>query len=142
VYLPVMERAPALTPVAPGMPAARGCTILLVEDEAPLRALARRMLERRGHVVLEATDSRHALELAREHQGIDLLLTDVVMPGMNGRELSELVTAERPSIRTIFMSGYTDDVIVRRGALSPRLVLLHKPFTAEELAEAVARVMS
>jgi hypothetical protein len=63
------------------------------------------------------------------------------MPGMNGRELSDLVVAQRPAVRTVFMSGYTDDVIVRRGAMSPRLVLVHKPFTADELLSAVAGVL-
>ncbi|HYD55101.1 MAG TPA: PAS domain S-box protein [Gemmatimonadaceae bacterium] len=143
VYLPATEADAAATEGSGGVsPATRRGTILLVEDEAPLRALARRMLEREGHTVLEASGARHALTLAAEREDVDLLLTDVVMPEMNGRELSELVAKQRPRVRTVYMSGYTDDVIVRRGELSPRLVVVHKPFTAEDLLGAVRRALS
>jgi len=137
VHLPATTHTPMESVPAQGAAAGVSGTILLVEDEAPLRVLARRMLEQRGYTVLEARDTRHALALATAHEEIDVLLTDVMMPEMNGRELSELVTELRPRVRTIYMSGYTDDVILHRGALSPRLVLVHKPFSAEELASAV-----
>jgi PAS domain S-box-containing protein len=128
-----------------GAPAAGGATgtILLVEDEAPVRALARRILSRAGYTVLEATDGADALRIARAHPGaIDLVLTDVVMPGMSGRELVEALRRERPIVAVLYMSGYTDDVIVRRSALNPRMVFVQKPFTAAELELAVRERMA
>src|SRR6266540_5639138 len=93
-------------------------TILLVEDEAPVRAVTRQLLERNGYTVLEASDGPAALALvdgAAVSRHIDLLLTDVIMPGMSGRELADKLKARRPNLGVLFMSGYTDDAVVRHG---------------------------
>jgi PAS domain S-box-containing protein len=131
---------------APAVPLARGTeTILLVEDEAALRSVARRMLERQGYTVLEAGSGREADRVAAgaERLGtrVDLLLTDVVMPDESGRALAECLAARRPGLRVLFMSGYTDDEILRRGLMKPGAEFLEKPFTVERLAEAVRRVL-
>jgi len=113
---------------------ARG-TVLLVEDEGSLRELAAEMLEMMGYSVLAAGGGAEALALAGQHRGrIDLLLTDVVMPGMTGRELAERLEVVRPETRVMFMSGYTDDALGRRGLLSAGTLLLQKPFTLSKLA--------
>ena len=113
-------------------------TVLVVEDETGVRRLARRILERSGYSVIEARDGRHALEFAAAHAGrIDLLLTDMVMPEMNGRVLAERLCAVRSDLRVLYMSGYTDDEIVRRGLLDSGTRFLEKPFTADGLASAV-----
>jgi two-component system, cell cycle sensor histidine kinase and response regulator CckA len=137
----LLPRADAPTPepsVAPA-PAPRGTeTILLVEDEVAVRAVIRRMLESLGYTVREAVDGRDALRLAAEHTGhIDLLLTDVVMPELNGRALAEQLADRWPHLRVLFMSGYTDDEILRRGLMQSGSSFLEKPFTRERVAGAV-----
>src|SRR5205085_2780259 len=110
VYLPALAAVDAVDGDAPGVARVRGGreTILLVEDEAALRRLARRALEGLGYAVLEARDAAQALSIVKAHDGtIDLLLTDVVMPGTNGAMLADLVRAIRP-MKVLFMSGYTD----------------------------------
>jgi two-component system, cell cycle sensor histidine kinase and response regulator CckA len=117
-------------------------SILLVEDEPSVRALARRMLERHGYTVVEAEDGASALEIARERDGtLDLVVTDLVMPRLSGRELAERLRAEHPGLRYLFMSGYTDDDIVRRGLSRPGMAFLSKPFTMAELLQAVRKVL-
>jgi two-component system cell cycle sensor histidine kinase/response regulator CckA len=117
-------------------------TILLVEDEASLRELVRECLEASGYNVLEACHGMAALEVGERHPGrIDLLLTDVVMPGMSGRELAERLRGARPEIRTVYMSGYTDDAVVLHGILAEDMAFLQKPFTAAELARRVREVL-
>lgn len=117
-------------------------TILLVEDEEPLRALALRVLQRHGYRVLQAHNGNDALRIASEFDGpIDLVVTDVVMPGMGGRDLAERLAKLRPRSRLIYMSGYTDDEIIRRGLLNPTLALLAKPFSPNELVQTVRRVL-
>jgi PAS domain S-box-containing protein len=117
-------------------------TLLVVEDEPGILRMAVRMLERRGYVVRSATDPREALRLAREHDGpIHLLLTDVVMPEMNGRELSREVRRAHPDIKVLFTSGYTADVIAHHGALEGGASLVPKPFTADDLAAKVRQVL-
>jgi PAS domain S-box-containing protein len=109
--------------------------ILLVEDERGVRELARQYLEMTGYSVIEAEDGYRALELAATHTGpIQLLLTDVVMPGMSGRELAERMAQIRPGIKVLYMSGYTDQAVVRHGVLQSDAVLLQKPFTLATLA--------
>ena len=109
-------------------------TVLLVEDEEVVRNLARRILRDGGYRVIEAGSGEEALHLAGEHAGrIDLLLTDVVMPGMNGRELADRLVEIRPGTRVVFMSGYTEDVILQRGVSGER-AFLAKPFTPPMLA--------
>jgi two-component system, cell cycle sensor histidine kinase and response regulator CckA len=117
-------------------------TILLVEDEAVIRRLAAEMLERQGYTVLTAADPQTALEIAAAEPEIDLLLTDVVMPQMNGSELARRLVAERPSLRVLFTSGYPADAIAGRGLLDDEATLLCKPFSSAELVVAVRDVLS
>ena len=117
-------------------------TVLLVEDEEGVRALASRILERHGYTVLEARNGRDALSIASRHTGpIDLLLTDVVMPEMGGKRLAEALTLRDPSLRVLFISGYTDGDISRRGELNPDTAFLQKPFTARSLLTRVREVL-
>jgi two-component system cell cycle sensor histidine kinase/response regulator CckA len=116
-------------------------TILLVEDEVAVRNLARSMLERCGYTVLTASCGDDAIEMHESYQGaIDLLLTDVVMPGISGRILAERLTARQANLRVLFMTGYTDDAVVQHGVLEGGVALLPKPFTREALSEAVRAV--
>jgi two-component system cell cycle sensor histidine kinase/response regulator CckA len=116
--------------------------ILLAEDEDSVRAVAKESLERRGYRVLAAADGPAALRVAREFSGaIDLLLTDVVMPGMNGRELAELLLQERPGTRVLFASGYTDDAVLLHGVRTDELSFMQKPFTPLTLAQRVREVL-
>jgi PAS domain S-box-containing protein len=113
-------------------------TVLVVEDEASVRTLAIRVLSRQGYNVLEARSPSEALTIADEYAGsIDLLLTDVVMPGMNGRDLAERLVKVRPETRVVFMSGYTDDDIIRRGVLDLTAAFVQKPFTVDSLSRAI-----
>ena len=113
-------------------------TILVVEDEESLRSLARTCLESNGYSVLDAPDPAAALELARNHPGrIHLLLTDVVMPGIGGRELARRLVVLQPEAKVVFMSGYTDDLVDEHGILDRDMVLLEKPFTLHALLSKV-----
>ena len=115
--------------------------ILLVEDEDTVRTVARRILAQFGYTVHEARNGREALTLVRTLGGaIDLVITDMVMPQMDGRELMEALRRELPRLPVLFMSGYTEDDIVRRGA-APGTRFLPKPFTAEALGVAVRFVL-
>jgi len=127
-----------------GLPSAeRGQeTILLVEDEPNLRRLAQQYLEKQGYRILEAEDGAAALQIVSGHQGkIDLLLTDVVMPGMNGRELATQITAQRPEVRVLYMSGYTENAIGHDGLLEAGINLLQKPFSLPALKERVRELL-
>jgi DNA-binding NtrC family response regulator len=144
IYLPrVDEAAPLAEPVAVGPePAAGTETILLVEDEDAVRAVARESLRRRGYQVLEARNAEAALAAAASFDGhIGLLLTDVVMPGLSGRALADRLATQRPATRVLYMSGYTDDAIVQHGVLEPGLSFLQKPFTPDVLAQKVREVL-
>ena len=113
-------------------------TILLAEDEASVRAVATAVLTARGYKVLAAADGESALALARDYPDrIDLLLSDVVMPGMNGRELAEALERERPELRVLFASGYTDDALLLQGIRTDEISFIQKPFTAAELTRRV-----
>jgi PAS domain S-box-containing protein len=117
-------------------------TILLVEDEDAVRLVVRRVLTRHGYTVLAASNGHDALRIAESHPGaIDMLVTDVVMPEMGGRELADRLLPLRPAIRVLFTSGYTDDDIVRRGVLLPGTAFLQKPFTTEGIARKVREVL-
>ena len=122
---------------------ARGSeTILLVEDEEAVRGLASRILEKQGYRVIAAQHGREAMDIATREEGhIDLVLTDIVMPGMNGRGLVERLAGIRPRIKSLYMSGYTDDDIVRRGFIEPSKSFLQKPFTSEALLQTVRKVL-
>ncbi len=118
-------------------------TILVVEDEANLRYLARQFLEKQGYRVIEAADGAVALQIAVAHEGIiHLLLTDVIMPGMNGRELAQRVSEIRPNTKVLYMSGYTENVIGRNGTLDAGIRLLQKPFTLRDLNARVREVLA
>ncbi|MGZ8493496.1 MAG: response regulator, partial [Gemmatirosa sp.] len=117
-------------------------TVLLVEDEDAVRAIARETLARRGYHVLVAPDGPGAIALARRHTTpIDLLLTDVIMPGMHGRELAEALLRDRPAMRVLFMSGYTEDEVLHRGISTEALAFIAKPFTPDTLAARVRDVL-
>jgi hypothetical protein len=117
-------------------------TVLVVEDQDSVRKLAVRMLRERGYRILEAAHGDEALLLARTYAAtIHLLLTDVVMPGMTGRELAEHLKAARPSMKVLYMSGYDEDMVTNRGLLDPGLLYIAKPFTPEALAEKVREAL-
>ena len=143
IYLPrVEEEIEIEKPVAE--PGCRGGAemVLLAEDDHELRDLAREILELHGYRVLQAGTPAEALLSAEKHTGaIDLLVTDVVMPQMNGRRLAEGITAMRPEIRVLYMSGYTDDAIVHHGVLDQGMPFLQKPFTPDALARKVREVL-
>ncbi|MCS7314132.1 MAG: PAS domain S-box protein [Bryobacterales bacterium] len=136
IYLPRASGIPeSHVAPAPAPPKAeRGETILLVEDEDAVRRLVRDMLVRHGYAVLEAADGERALQLFERHaERIALLLTDVVMPGMSGRELAARVRARRPELKVVYMSGYTGDALGERGGPEPGITLIQKPFTPRTL---------
>jgi PAS domain S-box-containing protein len=117
-------------------------TILLVEDEEMIRKAAREILEANGYLVLEASGGAEALMICRTHKApIQLLMTDVVMPQMNGRELAEHLAALRPELKVLYMSGYTDDAIVHHGVLDAGIAFLEKPFTAKALTHRVRELL-
>src|SRR5271166_579150 len=145
-YLPrVPERAesPAVVSTAESVATEPGTeTILLVEDEANLRYLARQFLEKQGYRVIEAADGAVAMQIAVAHEGtIHLLLTDVIMPGMNGRELAQRISEIRPNTKVLYMSGYTENVIGHNGTLDAGVRLLQKPFTLRDLKSKVREVL-
>jgi len=145
VLFPAVESDPALPVVAspPDPSPGRGETVLVVEDEPALRDVARRILERHGYKVLCSPDGPAAVDLVRAHAGpIDLLLTDVVMPALLGRDLADKVTAVRPRTRVVYMSGYAVSVLDSRGRLPPGVALLEKPFSERALISAVACALS
>ena len=117
-------------------------TILVVEDEANLRYLARQFLEKQGYKVIEAADGAVAMQIVVAHEGvIHLLLTDVIMPGMNGRELAQRVSEIRPNIKVLYMSGYTENVVGHDGMLDAGVRLLQKPFNLRDLKAKVREVL-
>jgi PAS domain S-box-containing protein len=117
-------------------------TILLVEDETNLRYLARQYLEKQGYKVIEAADGAVAMQIAVAHEKvIHLLLTDVIMPGMNGRELAQRISEIRPNVKILYMSGYTENVIGHNGMLDAGVRLLQKPFNLRDLRSKVREVL-
>ncbi|HET9986260.1 MAG TPA: ATP-binding protein [Longimicrobiales bacterium] len=145
VYLPRADAAAQRVPRAdPRGAVTRGCeTVLLADDEAPVRAMVRRILERAGYTVLEATTGAEALQLSdAAGPAVDLLLTDMVMPDMNGRELAARFHARHPGAATIFMSGYTEDSVLRQGELDPGVVFIEKPFTPQALSAKVREALA
>ena len=144
VFLPHAERsAHALGPVEDGAPpAALGETILFVEDDDGVRSLIEMVFREQGYRVLTASSGAQALELLDAHSGaLDLLVSDVVMPGMGGRELVTLVHEKRPGLRFLYLSGYTDDSIVRQGISRAEVNFLQKPFSAGVLLRKVREVL-
>jgi two-component system, cell cycle sensor histidine kinase and response regulator CckA len=144
IYLPRYAGQPAVDqPKADSQEKLRGSeTILLVEDAEPLRKLAQAFLEGGGYRVFSAESGEKALEVAASHGGtFGLLLTDVVMPGMNGRVLAEQLLPRHPGMKVLYMSGYTDSFIAGHGVLDPGTHLLHKPFTEDSLVRRVREVL-
>jgi PAS domain S-box-containing protein len=117
-------------------------TVLVVEDEEAVRRMMAQVLRGQGYRVLEAGGGEAALQAAARHAGpLHLLVTDVVMPGMNGRQLAEQLAAQRPGVRVLYVSGYAEGIIEERGVLAPQVAFLRKPFTSEGLAARVRQVL-
>jgi CheY-like chemotaxis protein len=144
IYLPRLSGEAPTEPARPGAPRPRGTeTILLVEDESALRDLVAELLASLGYHVIAAGSAREALRLAAGRAGrIDLLLSDVVMPGMSGRELAEALLEQRPETRLLYMSGYTDDAVLRHGVEASGALLLQKPFGGADLARRVREALA
>jgi PAS domain S-box-containing protein len=137
-----VHAAPLGPALMPETPPVRTETILLVEDALRVRAVVREILEMNGYSVLEARHGAEAIEISERHRGpIQLMVTDVVMPQMSGRELAQRLQPVRPDMRVLYMSGYTDDAIVRHGVLGEGIAFLSKPFTPDALALKVREVL-
>jgi CheY-like chemotaxis protein len=144
IYLPRVEEKTELAEVGP-TPAQslRGSeTVLLVEDDEMVLAMAQAILKRYGYTVLAAQNVQDALRLVEENNGpLHMMLTDTIMPGMNGPELAKCVLSLRPRTKVLYMSGYTDKVIVKTAALDPTAAFLQKPLTPESLTRKVREVL-
>jgi len=145
VYLPAVEggAGPHRTGEVP-VPTARASeTVLLVEDEPAVRSVSSRVLREAGYTVLEAFHGPQALDLVMRHPGpIDVLVTDVIMPQMSGRELAEQLVVLRPGLKVLYVSGYTDDSILHHGVLEPGVFFLEKPFTPEAILRKLRQVLA
>lgn len=145
IYLPrcIEDSEIRSEPTSLPRPAARGGTVLLVEDEAMILDVTRRMLELLGYTVLAAATPGEAIRMAREHaDSITILMTDVIMPEMNGRDLAKNILTLHPTIRRLFMSGYTANVIAHHDVLDSGVHFLQKPFTRKELEQKLLEVLS
>jgi CheY-like chemotaxis protein len=143
IYLKRVDGVPDVAAAPPRQPSpGKGETVLLVEDDPRVRKLAHRLLVRGGYAVIEAADAEDAVRLAGEHAGkIDLLLTDVIMPGISGRMLAQRLSHLQPTLKVLYMSGYTDDAIVNHGVLSRDIAFLQKPFTPTTFGRAVREAL-
>ena len=143
VYFPTAGAAEVAvdTPPSVARPRSGTQTVLVVEDADALRELARRLLQRQGYKALVASNAEEALRFFEQHASIDVLLTDVVMPGTSGPELTRQLLELQPALKVIYMSGYTEDSIVQHGVLKPGIAFLHKPFTAEVLGRKLREVL-
>jgi len=144
IYLPIFagELVEARKVIGTGVPLGRGETVLLVEDEAAILKMGKRMLDRLGYRVLDTGSPQEAIDLAASYTGeINLLITDVVMPGMNGRELANKLQASYSDLKVMYMSGYTANVIARRGVLDSDVCFMQKPFSQTELANKVREAL-
>lgn len=145
VYLPVSgQTPPAADQSDPELPPARGAgVVLLVEDNEQVKGLAQAVLKRQGYTVLAANNGREALQLLKTCKGsIDLLLTDVVMPELSGRELYDRMVGMFPGLKVLYMSGYTDNVIAHQGIIDPGVSFLQKPFSIKALADKVSHLLT
>ena len=143
VYLPRVGSSAEVAPALSSQPIRRGTeTVLLVEDEDGVRALVRQILHKHGYNVLESRHGGEALLMCERHQGkIDMLLTDVVLEQMSGRELAERLLKLSPEMKVLYVSGYADDAIVHHGVLNAGVAFLQKPFTTESLARKIRYVL-
>ena len=144
IYLPRVDEPVERAEASPDLSEVPGGseTVLLAEDDSAVREVVAGVLGQKGYRVLRAMDGQTAIEIARAQRGdLRLLITDMVMPGVTGRELAEVVTAEVPAVRVLFMSGYTDDAVVRHGVLDQGTPYLQKPFTPLALARKVREVL-
>ena len=144
IYLPhTEETASPLTSAEAGAEMPDGDeTVLLVEDNVQVRELAQTVLEEQGYTVLGAEDGQEALQLAADHTGpIHLLLTDVIMPGMSGKTVTEQLSRTQPDLKILFMSGHSDETIAHHGVLDPDVAFLPKPFSPTVLARKVREVL-
>jgi CheY-like chemotaxis protein len=143
IYLPYVTGSPASRAAQPPAATARGHeTVLVVEDELPLRELAARVLAAAGYTVLQAANGADALALLAGHaEPVHLVFTDVVMPGMNGRELAARLAQLRPAIRVLYTSGYTEDAILRHGVLDDPGRFLSKPYTPSVLRRRIREAL-
>jgi signal transduction histidine kinase/CheY-like chemotaxis protein len=143
VYLPQVEGEPEV-PVPPGAASFTGGseTVLLVDDAVDVAHFVANALRNQGYTVLEASDAHHAVAIVSSHDGpIHLLITDVVMPRMNGRELAERLAVLRPEMRVLYMSGHSDDAILKRGIEAARVHFIQKPFAMDMLAQKIREVL-
>lgn len=144
IYLPRVNQAAPVKAAPDPQHLPKGTeTILMVEDEDIVRSLVGMILQSKGYSVLQARNGEEALRLLDEqgHENIHLLLTDLIMPKMGGRQLAELVMARRPNIKVLYVSGYTDDAVIQHGVLGPDMAFLQKPFTPIVLARKVREVL-
>jgi PAS domain S-box-containing protein len=142
VYFPRSDAVPAVVVGRPSVSRPRVAeTVLVVDDAAGLRELTRRLLERLGYTVLIAASADEALRLFEQNASIDVLLTDVVMPGRSGPDLTRQLVERQPALNVIYMSGYTEDAIVEHGVINPGIAFLHKPFTAESLGRKIREAL-
>jgi two-component system, cell cycle sensor histidine kinase and response regulator CckA len=142
IYLPLDPGSLPAAPVRPPLDQASGEYILIVEDEPAVRSMTCRALQEQGYQVMEASDGHEALRLVEQADGaLDLIITDVIIPGIDGTELARRASLVRPGLPILFMSGYTDDDIVRRGLLDGDQDFLQKPFTPDALIRRVAELL-
>jgi CheY-like chemotaxis protein len=143
VFLPSVADTPVEAAQAAPRPAASvdSASILLIEDDAALRRLLARSLERVGHHVRDAADSEEALAILAKDPTLDLLVTDAVLPGQSGPDLARQIEADRPTLRVLFISGYSDDAILRLGLLNEQEAFLQKPFGPRTFVQKVQQVL-
>jgi PAS domain S-box-containing protein len=142
IYLPRLDEVPPPGHAGPALMPCGSETILVAEDDEAVRGIVRVTLESLGYTVLSARHGAEAVQICRAYQGaIDLLMTDVVMPRMSGRQLADLIAHLRPSIKTLYVSGYTDDAVVRHGVLEADMAFMQKPFTPAALSRKLREVL-
>jgi two-component system cell cycle sensor histidine kinase/response regulator CckA len=143
IYLPrVQEAAHSIQHTPPVAPVQGSETVLIAEDDPGVRHAATRLLQLTGYTVLSASSGTEALSLLERHEGpVHLMLTDMIMPGMGGRELATLLREVRPQMKVVFTSGYTNDAILQNGLLDETAHFIGKPYTAVDLRRKVREVL-
>ena len=143
IYLPTVDETIASASESHAQPSPNiNETVLVVEDEEAVRKIAVLTLKSKGYHVLEAESGKQAMQVVTRHTGrIDILVTDVVMPEMSGRQLAELLRARLPDLKVLYQSGYTDDAVIRHGILEAEVAFLQKPYTPMNLIKKVREVL-